>query len=239
MQTKFLDYSDNSTTLKGYLAYDDSFSESRPAVLVIHDWSGLNDHAKERAEWLAQMGYIGFALDMYGEGKIGQNNEEKLALMTPFIKDRNLVVSRIKAAIEIIKSQKVVNSNSLAIIGFCFGGLCALDAARRGLSVKAAVSFHGNLSKPNFQSVPVISAKILAMHGHDDPLVPPEDVSKFQTEMTQAKADWQFITYGNAVHAFTNKLANDPNFGTVYNKIADKRSWQACRDFLDEVFSAS
>ncbi len=231
MQTESIQYSDKANHFHGHLAFKQSDAKL-PGIIVIHDWTGLNDHAKERAEWLAEAGFVGFAIDMYGEGKTGNNNDEKLKLIEPFIADRNLVIDRIKAAMEFLKTHEKVDANQLFITGFCFGGMAALDAARAGLAFKAAVSFHGNLAPANFSTKTPIKTKILGLHGYNDPHIPPKNVNEFQAEMTEAKADWEFVSYSDTVHAFTNKLANDPVFGAVYSERADKRSWQACLEFL-------
>lgn len=237
MQTKLIEYFDGDDCLEGYLAFDPTSSSPRPGVLVVHDWSGRNTHAEERAVRLAKMGYIGFALDMYGKGISGKNNEEKNKLASPFFSDRNLVKHRMTLALNTLKQQPQVDVNNIAVMGFCFGGLCALDLARADTALKAAISFHGILAAPPSGCVNPLRTKILALHGYDDPMVTPDSVSAFEKEMTDAKADWQVHVYGNTTHAFTNKLANDPSFGTVYNSAADRRSWESASNFLKESFS--
>jgi dienelactone hydrolase len=234
MAQHIINYSHQNKNFHGYLSYTSS-STKAPAVLVCHDWSGQNDFARKKADHLAELGYVGFAIDMYGEGVNGGNNEEKSALMTPLINDRVLLKNRLLAAFETVSSLEMVDSQQIAIIGFCFGGLCALDLARTGLFLKGAVSFHGSLLRPNIPIEP-ISSKILVLHGYADPMVPPSTVMSFADEMTQAKADWQIHMYGHVMHAFTNPLANDPNFGTVYEPLADRRSWLAMKNFLEEMF---
>lgn len=235
MITKAIIYQDKDISLEGYLAYDDSITSKRPAVLVAHDWSGRNAFACEKAEQLAQLGYIGFALDMYGNAKLGHTVEEKSALIQPFIQDRALLRQRITAAFTTIKKLPMVDDSRIAIIGFCFGGLCALDLARSGANVSGVVSFHGLLNAPSHLKSEPMKAKILAFHGHDDPMVPPEQVAAFESEMTTAGVDWQIHIYGHTMHGFTNSKANDKNLGTVYNPTAERRSWQAMNNFLVEV----
>jgi dienelactone hydrolase len=217
--------------------YDDQFSGKRPAVIVTHDWSGRNEFATNKADRLAEMGYIGFAIDMYGKGIVGNTLEEKKALITPLMENRKLLGQRMTKALETLKTIDYVDSKRIAAIGFCFGGLCVLDLARSGATVSGVVSFHGSLDPPTHSTTETISAKVLALHGFEDPMVSQDQVLAFQKEMTKAGADWQWVVYGGTMHAFTNPNANDPKLGTVYQPIADKRSWIAMKDFLTEIFA--
>lgn len=236
IKTQKIEYHDDNVLLEGHYSYDDSFTEKRPAVLVTHDWSGKNEFACNKADKLAELGYVGFALDMYGKGKTGSTKEEKVALMTPLMQNRANLQKRIIAGFNAVKKLEHVDDSNIGAIGFCFGGLCALDLARSGTDVKGVVSFHGLLNAPENITKPRISAKILALHGFDDPMVTADQVINFGQEMTHAKVDWQIDIYGNAMHAFTNPQANDPGFGTVYEKNADARSWIAMKEFFREVF---
>lgn len=231
-----IEYRDGDVVLEGFYAYDNKIPGKKPAVLVCHDWSGKNDFACAKAEKLAELGYVGFALDMFGKGKIGVTKEEKSALMQPLVQDRVKLQKRILAAYEAVKKLDTVDSARIGAIGFCFGGLCALDLARSGADVKGVVSFHGLLHAPENRVRTTIKAKILALHGFDDPMVTPDQVMRFGEEMTEAKVDWQLDIYGNAMHAFTNPQANDFKFGTVYNQFADTRSWLAMQAFFKETF---
>jgi dienelactone hydrolase len=235
MRTQKIAYHDHGTQLEGYLAFNADITKPRPGILVAHDWSGKNPFACQKAEKLAQLGYIGFAIDMFGKGVQGTTKEEKSALITPFLEDRQLLQQRILSAYEALKKIDVVDTSRMAAIGFCFGGLCVLDLARSGADLQAVVSFHGLLNPPKL-APKKIQAKILALQGHDDPMVPPKDVTAFQNEMTQANVDWQMHIYGKTVHGFTNPNANDPESGIVYNPIADKRSWLAMQNFFTDVF---
>lgn len=237
MQTQKLDYVDGNVPLEAYLAYDDKIAGKRPLVLIAHDWTGRSAFTCQKADKLAELGYIGFALDMYGKNILGTTNEEKAQLMQPFKEDRRLLQQRITAALMTAKKLEYVDTQRIAVIGFCFGGLCALDLARSGADINGVVSFHGLLDAPSGLPPAAIKAKILALHGHDDPMGPPAQVAAFEQEMTAAKVDWQLHVYGNTLHAFTNPLANDHNFGTVYNTAADKRSWLAMQNFLHEIFN--
>ena len=229
-------YRDGEVNCHGFLSYDETNSTPRPTVLIAHDWTGRNEFACIKAEKLAQMGYVGFALDMYGNGVLGENNEEKMALINPFINDRQLLRQRVLAAFNAVCQLEQVDAANIAVIGYCFGGLCALDLARSGAAIKGAVSFHGLLNSPPDLPNEPIHASILALHGYDDPMVTPEQVNAFCDEMTKAQVDWQIHMYGNTQHAFTNPIANDPDLGTIYDERADKRSWLAMKNFLSELF---
>lgn len=230
-------YMDGDVALEAFFAFDDSVSGRRPAVLISHAWGGRDGFVADKARKIAGLGYVGFALDMYGKGVLGSGAEENAKLMQPFMADREKLQQRMKAALNAAKLLPWVDENKIAAMGFCFGGLCVLDLARTGVDIKGVVSFHGLLGAPGNTQANKIKAKILALHGRDDPMGLPEQVLAFQEEMTQAGADWQFVSYGNTVHAFTNPVANDPDFGTVYQADADRRSWQAMKNFFVELFS--
>lgn len=236
LKTQTINYRDGETQLEGYLAYNDEIADKRPAVLVAPDWSGKNAFACRKADKLAELGYLGFVLDMYGGGKTGNTKEEKSALIKPFIQDRLKLQKRILAAYETVKNFELVDRNLIGAIGFCFGGLCVLDLARSGADVTAVVSFHGLLNAPENISKKSIKAKILVLHGFNDPMVTPDQVIAFGEEMTHANVDWEINIYSNAMHGFTNPEANDPGFGTVYNKNVDSRSWLAMQAFFYETF---
>jgi len=232
-----INYVDDDTLLEGFFAYDDRFSGRLPAVLICHAWGGRDDFVKQKAEQLAAMGYFAFAVDMYGEGKTGSTNEEKMALMQPFMDDRAVLQKRINAALYAVTLLPWVDDKQIAAIGFCFGGLCALDLARSGANIKGAVSFHGLLNKPDFVADKPISAKVLALHGYDDPMNSPALLGEFADEMTALNVDWQLHSYGNTQHAFTNPLANDPELGLIYDATAEQRAWLSMQNFLAEIFN--
>ncbi|MCC5791965.1 MAG: dienelactone hydrolase family protein [Legionellaceae bacterium] len=219
----------------GYLALPQA-TGPKPAVLVFHDWSGRNDFACAKAKMLADMGYVGFAVDMYGEGRQGHTLDEKKALMQPLALDRNLLTERAIAALDAVVTLAEVDHLRIAAIGFCFGGLCVLDLARSGADVQGVVSFHGLLNPAEQPLSPSVKAKVLVLHGYDDPMVPPEQVNAFCREMTQAKVDWQVHMYGHAQHAFSNPQAQDAAMGTIYNPQAEQRSLQAMAQFLKALF---
>lgn len=231
-----VNYLDGGTLLQAFFAYDDSFEERRPAVLICHTWGGRDEFVDNKAKQLAELGYVAFALDMYGQGTLGTTTEESAALMQPFIDDRQLLRQRINAALYAVTLLPWVDDSKIAAIGFCFGGLCVLDLARMGADIKGVVSFHGLLNAPEISEKQPVLAKVLALHGHDDPMATEDQLKTFTQEMTDLKVDWQLHSYGNTVHAFTNPKANNPALGTVYNDIADKRAWQSMRNFLEEIF---
>jgi dienelactone hydrolase len=234
LREQHIEYRDGDTRLQGFFCYDDSYPGPLPAVLISHTWCGRDEFVERKARRLAWHGYATFALDMYGEGKCGKTVEENQALMTPFMQDRKLLSRRINAALTAVKGQSVVDARRVAAMGFCFGGLCALDLARSGADVRGVASFHG-LLKPNGLPPNKISARVLIMHGYDDPMAPPEDVLAIAKELTEAGADWQIHAYGHTVHAFTNTDANNRAGGMQYNERADRRSWHTLLQFLEEV----
>lgn len=235
--TDEIEYYDEQTLCRGFIAYDDKTTEPKPCVLIAHDWGGRGENACNKAKQLATMGYVGFAIDMYGQAKLGSDKIAKRALMTPFMQDRKKLASRILAAFNTSIALAQVESTKIAVIGYCFGGLCALDLARTGAALKGAISFHGLLSAPADATFTKIQAKILVLHGYDDPLVPPEQIDIFAKEMTLRKTDWQIHLYGLTAHSFTDPQANDDEMGLHYNEQADHRSWLSTELFLKEVFS--
>lgn len=237
LKTGIINYQHAETNLVGYCAYDNSNTNKRPLVLVFPDWTGRSGFADKKAEMLAELGYVGFAVDMYGEGVVGKSKEENIKLMTPLASDRGLLRDRVIAALNAAKKLEYVDAARIGGIGFCFGGLCVLDLARSGADIKGVVSFHGLLNSPQGLSTQPIKAKVLALHGYNDPMVPTEQVLAFQQEMDSAKVDWQFHLYGNTKHGFTNPMANDDAFGTVYNSRSEERALLAMKDFFAELFN--
>ncbi len=234
IQSKTVAYSHNGTTLEGYLAWDDAQPGPRPGVLVSHAWAGRSEFENQKAEALAGLGYVGFALDLYGKGVLGQSTEENGALMQPFLEDRAMLQSRLQAALATLTAQDAVDAGKTAIMGYCFGGLCALDLARIGTDIAGAISVHGLFNPPG--NTTDIQAKVLVLHGWDDPMVQPDTVLALADELSGAGADWQLVAYGNTLHAFTNPEANDPELGAIYNATAERRAWQATENFLAEIF---
>ena len=233
MKTETVNYQAADIELKGYLAFPDE--EKAPLVLIAHTWAGKDDFVHERAKDLAALGYVGFAVDMYGNGKVGSSTEENQSLMEPLLSDRDVLKDRITSALHFGKSLPGVDPNKVAAIGYCLGGLVVLDLARTGENFQGVVSFHGLLMGSDI-SEKGIQAKILVLHGERDPMVPLDMVDAFQKEMTEAGADWQLHSYGGTYHAFTKPDANDPNLGTQYNKSASERSWKSMQNFFEEIF---
>ena len=235
MATRTVEYSDSEKTYEGYLALP---GEAAPIGLVVvgHAWGGLSDHEREVCDRLSGLGYAAFAYDIYGKGERGETTEECQALMNPLASDRAKLQSRLATSIATAQKETGIGKEKTVGIGYCFGGLCALDEARAGLDVVGVASFHGLfMAADNLPDDTEITAKVLILHGYDDPMAEPEAMVGVCNEMTKKKADWQLVAYGNTMHAFTNKGANDPDFGTVYSPSADARSWTELGNFLKEV----
>jgi len=232
-----VEYAHDGKIFEGVLAVDGARPGKRPAVLIGHAWAGRSPMEVGFANRIAAMGYAGFALDLYGKGVLGAGAEENQRLMTPFIKDRAMLAGRLNHIVSVVRTLAEVDARRIAMIGFCFGGLCALDLARSGADILGAASFHGLLGAPARAGARTIRARIIMFHGWDDKMATPADVLAVTREFTDAGADWQMHAYGGVMHAFTNKAANDPSFGTVYDERADRRSWAALETFLAECFA--
>lgn len=235
MKTQTHEYSDGDEVCKGFLVTHGD-AESRPGVIISHAWGGLNEFEQDKAKAVAELGYTVLAIDIYGSGKRGNSVAENQKLMSRFTNDRALLRRRINSGLNALKALDSVDSNKVAAMGFCFGGLCVLDLARSGAEVNGVISIHGLFNPPENLPNELIKAKVLALHGYDDPMATPENLMAFATEMTEAGVDWQVHAYGLTYHAFTNPAANDPGMGTVFNPTANRRSWQALVNFLAEIF---
>lgn len=239
ISTQDIRYTIGTTEYVGYLAYDDAGPAKRPGILIAPEWIGLNDYARGRAKQLAEMGYVAFVFDPYGGGKNAADAKQASEWSGALKADRPELRRRITAALETLKKQDPVDPAKIAAIGYCFGGTTVLELARSGADIQGVVSFHGALNAPVPARAGDLKAKILVCHGAVDPFVPPAEVAGFEKEMQDVRADWQLISYGNAVHSFTNPAAKGQIPGAQYDEKADKRSWEAMKGFLIEVFGAA
>ena len=237
IQNRLVEYKDGNVVLEGMLAWDNSHDAQRPGILVSHAWAGRSNYEDGKANALAGLGYAAFSLDLYGKGVRGSNPEENSALMQPFLDDRAMLQKRLLLSLAELRAQPEVDAAQVAAIGFCFGGLCVLDIARTGEDLAGVASFHGLLGAPGNTQGNTINARVLVLHGWDDPMATPDDVHSLASEMSAMGADWQMHAYGNTMHAFTNPSANNVDMGTLYDATADRRSWQTLTNFLDELFS--
>lgn len=235
---KFIEYKQGDTVLEGLSVYDDVKTGKRPAVLLVHQWKGLGDYEKKRAEMLAKLGFNVFAVDIYGKGVRPQTPQQAGTQAGKFKNDRPLLRERVRAGLDVLLHHELTDPKRVAAIGYCFGGTTVLELARSGAPIAGVVSFHGGLSTPTPADAKNIQCKVLALHGADDPNVPPAEVAGFQQEMRDAHVDWQLVSYGGAVHSFTDwNAGNDNSKGAAYNEHADHRSWEAMKEFFNEIFS--
>ena len=239
VKTEVVEYKQGDVVLQGYLCYDPSISGKRPGILVIHDWMGVSDDTKMRAEMLAGLGYVALTADIYGKGVRPKNAQEAQAEAGKFYQDRGLLRARARAGLDFLASRPEADPARLAVMGYCFGGGASLELARSGAPVKGVVTFHGSLATPTPEDAKNIKGKVLVLHGADDPYVKQSDVTAFMDEMRKGGVDWELVQYSGAVHAFTIKGAGSDNSkGAAYNPEADRRSWQAMKDFFGEIFPA-
>ena len=240
ISTKTVEYQDNGVTLQGFIAWDTERSgdgKLAPGVLVVHQWMGLTDYERQRCQQLAELGYIAFALDIYGKGVRPANPQEAAKMSSVYKTDRALYRRRLNLGLEQLRGQAGVAQDRIAAIGYCFGGTGVLELARSGADMVGAVSFHGGLDSPTPADGKNIKAKLLLCHGADDPFVPAADIDAMKSELNAANVDWQMIYYSGAVHSFTQPMAGSDNSrGAAYNERADKRSWQAMQTFFQEIF---
>lgn len=237
---KPVEYSAGGVTLKGYLAYDDEIGGRRPGVLVVHEWWGQNEYVRNRARMLAELGYTALALDMYGEGRIAAHPDDAGKFSSEVMKNFPVAKERFLAALEFLKKQSTVDPSRIAAIGYCFGGGVALNMARQGIDLKGVASFHGSLAAVKPEKQTQIKAAVRVYNGADDPFIAPEAIEALKKEMTDAKADFKFVNYPGAVHAFTNPDATGNgkkfNLPLAYSADADKKSWDDLKGFLSGVF---
>ena len=235
-----VEYSSQGVMMKGFLVYDDAVKGKRPGVLVVHEWWGLNDYARKRADMLAQLGYIALAVDMYGEGKTANHPDDAGKFSSEVMKNFPVAKARFQAAEDYLKKQPAVDPTRIAAIGYCFGGGVVLNMAAQGAGLKGVASFHGSLSLIQPPKQGEVKAKIIVFHGGSDKFATPEQIEKFKGELKAAGADFKFIVYPDAVHSFTNPDATEIgkkfNLPLAYNEKADRESWAELQTFLKEVF---
>ncbi|QRN97129.1 dienelactone hydrolase family protein [Archangium violaceum] len=238
LHTGFLDYSEGDSVFEAYVAHPPDVGTPRPCVLLAHEWSGLNGSMRAMAEKVARLGYVVFALDVYGKGIRGSETGDNSHLMGPLMGNRALLRRRLLAGLAAARRHPAVDADRIAAIGYCFGGLCVLDLARAAPpDLRGVVSIHGVFQPPNLGAQGPITTRVLLLHGWSDPLAPPADVVALARELTEAKAPWELHAYGHAQHAFTFVGANMPERGIVHHPEADRRSWAAMRTFLEEVLA--
>jgi len=239
VKTKEVEYKQGSTVMQGFLAWDDAQRGKRPGVVIVHEWWGHNQHARTQATRLAQAGYVGFALDMYGKGKLAKHPQDAKAFVAEATKDPVEERARFTAALAQLKSAPQVDGPKIAAIGYCFGGAVVLDMARLGEDLAAVGTFHGSLSS-KLTSPKGLKTRVLVMTGADDPMIGPDAIAAFRKEMTDAGARFEIISYPGAKHSFTNPDADKAGMpGLGYSASADKESWAAWLKLLGEVFPST
>lgn len=242
IQTQEIQYSSGGTTLNGYLAYDDSIQGKRPGVLVVHEWWGHNEHARDRARMLAGLGYTALAVDMYGDGKFAEHPEKAGEFMNAAFKDWKGSKAKFNAAKKLLQNHATVDPERIASIGFCFGGAVSIRMAREGADLDAVVAFHSALPTEPPVSKGKVKAAVLVLNGSEDAWLDPKAVAAFKKEMSAATKDFQYLTLAGAKHSYTNKLADEfsKKFkmdNLKYNKRADKRAWSAMQNLFKRVFA--
>ena len=229
-------YGDPYDGFEGLMVADAGQTGTRPVVLVFHTIRGRTDFEERKAQDLAESGYIAFVVDLYGGGKTARSPEMCRALMDNLNADRNMLWERIRTALDCARGLPGADTRRIAAIGFCFGGKCVLDLARSGADVTAVASFHGLYDPPGFDTGKPMAAKVLVLHGWDDPLAPPDSVVALGQELTRKGARWELIAYGHTGHAFTNPLANDPGKGLLFNPVSNERAWARMLGFFRDAF---
>jgi dienelactone hydrolase len=239
VRTQAIEYRDGDTVLTGLLAWDDAATDPRPGVLVVHEWWGLNDYAKGRAEELAAEGYVAFALDMYGDGKVTDHPDQAGAWMQEITGNLETWTRRAQLGLDVLRAQDQVADTSLAAIGYCFGGATVMQMAYAGAEVKAVASFHGSLPPPP-ESVAAIAPRVFVAHGRADSFIPPERVLAFQDGLDRVNATWDMTIYSGARHGFTNPGAGAYGIENIqYDERADRESWAAMLTMFENVFAGN
>ncbi len=233
-----IEYMDGDTVLTGHMYFDDSIRGKRPGVLVIHEWWGLNDYAKKRAEMLASIGYIAFAADMYGDHKVTSHAEDAKGWMMQITSSIDAWQKRARLGLEVLRGHKLSRADDMAAIGYCFGGATVMQLAYSGSDIDGVVSFHGSLPVADEAQAKAIKTRVMVAHGYADSFIPKERIAGFKAALDSAGVDWQFNTYSGARHGFTNPGASSYGIDALaYDANADKRSWQQMQNFLEEIFA--
>lgn len=239
--TKEINYKQGDTVMKGMLAYDDAIKGERPGVLIVHEWWGHNKHARDQAKKLAEAGYVGFAIDMYGDGKTADHPDDAGKFSSAVAGNMPLAKARFEAAVDTLKTQANVDADKLAAMGYCFGGGVVLHMARMGVDIKGVSSFHGSLATKHPAKKGDVKASVRVFNGAADPFVKAEHITALKEEMKNAGVDFEFVNYPGVKHSFTNPAADETGkkFGLPleYNADADKDSWQKNLEFFKEIFS--
>jgi dienelactone hydrolase len=238
IQTKLVRYKDGDVSLHGYFAWDDSIKGKRPAVMVVHEWWGMNDYVRKRAEMLAKLGYLAFAVDMYGMGQVTEHPDQAGAWMRQITGNLDTWQKRALLGLDIMRTHELADGARTAAIGYSFGGATVMQLAYAGASVLGVVSFYGSLPVVAPEQAKDIRGRVLVAHGSADSFIPPERIVQFQAALNAAGVDWEMVTYGGAQHGFTNPGADDYGIDNLrYHKVADMRSWDDMQRFLKEIFS--
>lgn len=233
VETTLIAYSDEHVQLEGFSAFS-SGKKNCPLVILCHAWRGRDEFVQEKAKQIADLGFVGFALDMYGKGILGNSKEENSALKKPFIEDRNFLLKRALKGFEAACDLPDIDPGRIAVLGFGFGGICALDLARYGLDLRGAISIYGHFDPPK-NKAQQIKAKVLILHGYNDPISPMSELHAFQEEMSKENVNWQTHVFSHTYHAFANPLANDRAAGLLYNPDSAHQAWELVKKFLMEV----
>ncbi len=237
LKTEAVDYRDGEATLRGYMVWDDAVQGKRPGVIVVHEWWGLNDYARRRADMLAKLGYVAFAVDMYGKNRVTEHGKQAGEWKRQITANVAQWRKRALLGLEILRRHELVDPARTAAIGYCFGGATVMQMAYTGAPLKGVVSFHGSLPVAAVDQIPDLKAKILVAHGNADSFVPAARITHFKDALEKAGADWEMVVYGGAKHGFTNPGADRYGItGLAYNETADRRSWHRMQVFLDEIF---
>lgn len=240
IQTKAIPYQHGDVLFEGFLAWDNARAGKQPGVLVVHEWWGLNDYARDRARQLAELGYVAFAVDMYGHGHVTTHADQAAQWMKQVQADVKQWQARALKGLAVLRGQEMVDPNNIAAIGYCFGGATVLQLAYSGADVKGVVSFHGALPLPTKKQAQSTNAKVLIAHGNADPFLNEEHIRTFRQALDKANLDWQMVVYAGARHSFTNPGADAHGIDALqYDRQADERSWRHMQLFFDEIFQGS